>query len=58
MLAMQQKLLELGFLPNEQVSVTHRSPFGDPIAVRINDGLYSLRKIDAEQVWVKPMPDK
>jgi ferrous iron transport protein A len=48
------KLLEMGLLPGESVSLEHVAPFGDPIAVRVGEYHMCLRLDDASNVTVEP----
>lgn len=46
------KLMEMGFLPGEKISVDKIAPLGDPISVKIGTYLLSLRKEEANAVLV------
>jgi ferrous iron transport protein A len=46
------KLLEMGCLPGEKISVVRLAPLGDPIAVSVSGYLLSLRKDEAATVEV------
>ncbi len=53
------RLEELGFLPGEPVRVIARAaPGGDPLAVRIADSTYALRRAEAACVQVRPADAK
>ena len=47
------KLMEMGFLPGEEVFVDKIAPLGDPISVKIGTYLLSLRKEEANAVMVR-----
>jgi len=47
------KLLEMGLLPGETVSLENIAPFGDPIAIRVGEYKMCLRLQDADNVVVK-----
>ena len=47
------KLLEMGCLPGEKISVVRFAPLGDPIAVSVSGYLLSMRKDEAASVEVK-----
>jgi ferrous iron transport protein A len=48
-----RRLMELGFLPGESVRVLHRAfPSGDPLAVRIGNSTFALRRFEAALVAV------
>lgn len=49
----QQRLIELGVLPNQQVEVVHRAPIGgDPIAVRISNNLVGIGLQEAKLIKI------
>ena len=47
------KLLEMGCLPGEKISVVRVAPLGDPIAVSVSGYLLSMRRDEAASVEVK-----
>ncbi len=48
------RLMEIGFLPGEPVRVVARSlPGGDPIAVRVGQATFALRRHEAALVQVQ-----
>lgn len=48
------RLLEIGFVEGEPVQVTALGPGGrEPLAVRIGDTLFALRRYEAEHVLVQ-----
>lgn len=47
------KLLEMGCLPGERISVVRFAPLGDPIAVSVSGYLLSMRRDEAATVEVK-----
>lgn len=47
------KLMEMGFLPGEEIFVDKIAPLGDPISVKIGNYLLSLRKEEANAVMVR-----
>jgi ferrous iron transport protein A len=47
------RLLDLGFTPGEEVTVTHLAPLGDPLVIRVRGALLALRKREAAWIWVK-----
>lgn len=49
---MKLKLLEMGCLPGEVVTVTRFAPFGDPMAIAVADSMLSLRISEAANVLV------
>lgn len=46
------KLLEMGCLPGEKVTVKKIAPLGDPIAITVSGYLLSLRKSEASTVLI------
>jgi ferrous iron transport protein A len=52
-LAMKMRLLELGFAPGEQIRVVAESfPRRDPMAVRIGNTTFALRRHEAAMIHV------
>jgi ferrous iron transport protein A len=52
---LQLRLLEIGFVENEQVRViAHGFPGHEPIAVRIGGTTFALRRFEAECIVVRP----
>ena len=52
------RLLEIGFLPGEQVRViAHGYPGHDPLAVRVGHTTFALRSHEAALVQVRPTAD-
>ena len=50
------RLLEIGFVPGESVSVVAIGPGGrEPLAVRVAGALFALRLHEAEHVLVEPL---
>ncbi|MDI9320344.1 MAG: FeoA family protein [Phycisphaerales bacterium] len=50
--AFRLTLMEMGCFPGEPVWVEMVAPMGDPIALRIAGYHLSIRKEDAEKIWV------
>jgi ferrous iron transport protein A len=46
------KLMEMGCVPGEEVTVDAIAPLGDPISIRISGYLLSMRKEEASLIWV------
>ena len=54
-LAVTRRLKELGFMPGAQVRVVAFGAIGrDPIAVRVAEGTFALRRIEAAKILVQP----
>jgi ferrous iron transport protein A len=49
-LEMSVKLMEMGCLPGEQITVARIAPLGDPIAVNVSGYQLSLRKFEASTI--------
>lgn len=47
------RLMELGLLPGEIISIQLLAPFGDPISLSIGDYQLSIRKSDAKNIFVE-----
>ncbi len=47
------KLMEMGFLPGEEISVEQIAPLGDPICVMVSGYQVSLRISEADSVIVE-----
>jgi ferrous iron transport protein A len=52
-LEMSVKLMEMGCLPGETITVARIAPLGDPIAVNVAGYQLSLRKNEASTVLLK-----
>jgi Fe2+ transport system protein FeoA len=48
-----ERLLDLGFTPGEEVIVTHTTPLGDPLVVRVRGAQLALRKREAAWILVE-----
>jgi Fe2+ transport system protein FeoA len=52
----RQHLLEMGFTVGTAVEVIRVAPLGDPLTVRIRGYQLSLRRREAEAVWMRRCP--
>lgn len=52
--SISQRLIEMGLTPGVSFEIRSVSPFGDPIAIRLNDFAISLRLSDALNIMVRP----
>lgn len=50
----QLTLMEMGCVPGEPVWVEMIAPLGDPMAIQIAGYYLSIRKQDADKIWVVP----
>jgi len=49
---MELKLMEMGCLPGEIITVDRFAPFGDPMAVKVGNATLSIRMDEADNVVV------
>jgi ferrous iron transport protein A len=49
------KLIELGCLPGETISISKTAPLGCPIAFNVGNSELSLRKEEASGILVEPV---
>ncbi len=49
------QLYTMGCIPGEIIYIERRAPFGDPMLLRIEDSFISIRRKDAEQMFVKKL---
>jgi len=47
------KVLEMGLLPQSLIEIVSKAPLGDPVNIRLQDTMLSLRKSEAENIVVK-----
>lgn len=47
------KLMEMGLLPGESVSLENIAPFGDPIAIKVGEYKMCIRTKDAANIEIK-----
>jgi ferrous iron transport protein A len=50
------KLMEMGCLPGEKIHIERKAPLGDPIAISISGYVLSMRKAEAETIFVNEIP--
>jgi ferrous iron transport protein A len=48
------RLLEMGMLVGTPVELVRFAPLGDPVEIKVRGYHLSLRKHEAEQIWVRP----
>lgn len=49
----QLQLLNMGCMPKATFEVVNIAPLGDPIAVKIGNTIFSIRKHDAQHIQIK-----
>jgi len=47
-------LLEMGCIPGEPIWIEMIAPLGDPLAIQVAGYYLSIRKKDADKIWVIP----
>lgn len=50
----RSRLLEMGLLVGTAVQLVRFAPLGDPVEIKIRGYHLTLRKHEAEQIWVSP----
>ena len=53
----QLTLMEMGCIPGEPIMVQMIAPMGDPMAIQIAGYHLSIRKKDANKIWVTTIVD-
>jgi len=48
-----RRLLDIGLVPGSKVYTVRVAPLGDPIEFRIKGALISLRRHEANKIWIK-----
>ena len=48
--ATRQRLLDLGFVPQSEVTVIRRAPLGDPIQIKLANYCVTLRQSEADLI--------
>ncbi len=56
--ALRQHFLDMGLIPETEISIVKYAPMGDPIELRIHDYELTLRIADAEKIEVCPIQKK
>jgi ferrous iron transport protein A len=50
-----RRLMELGFVPGERIRMLRRAmPGGDPMAVKVGESTFALRRFEAALISVQP----
>lgn len=52
------KLMEMGCVPGEAVSIVKVAPLGDPISISVAGYNLSLRRTEAQFIWVEEVVEK
>jgi ferrous iron transport protein A len=48
------RLLEMGLLVGTPVALVRFAPLGDPVEIKVRGYHLTLRKHEADQIWVRP----
>lgn len=56
-LQISDRLADMGLIKGCVITAKYKSPFGDPIAYRINNSVIAIRKSDCLLIIVKECPD-
>jgi ferrous iron transport protein A len=48
------RLLEMGLLVGTSIELVRFAPLGDPVEIKVRGYHLTLRKHEAEQIWVRP----
>lgn len=48
------RLLEMGLLVGTSVELVRFAPLGDPVEIKVRGYHLTVRKHEAEQIWVRP----
>jgi Fe2+ transport system protein FeoA len=46
----------MGLLPGTPVSLVRLAPLGDPLELKVRGYHLSVRKAEADHIWVEPLP--
>ena len=55
--ALRQHFLDMGMIPDTEVTLVQYAPMGDPIEIRLHGYELTIRLADAEQIQVCPLPE-
>jgi len=53
----RHRLLEMGLLVGTPVELVRFAPLGDPVEIKVRGYHLTLRKHEAEQIWVRRKPE-
>jgi ferrous iron transport protein A len=52
------RLLEMGLLVGTPVELVRFAPLGDPLEIKVRGYHLTLRRHEAEQIWVRPQGER
>ena len=55
---LRQHFLDMGIIPNVEVTMVKHAPMGDPIEIRIHNYELTLRLLDAQKIEIKDIKDE
>ena len=47
------KLIEMGCLPGNKISLIQKAPFNDPLYLKIDESHFAIRKETAQRIFVR-----
>ena len=51
-----RRIREMGLVPGTEITIKHRAPLNDPVALRVMDGTLTLRNNEADYIEVEVTP--
>lgn len=51
----KRRILEMGFIPGEKISIVRRAPLRDPLELKLKNYHLALRVSEAEKIHVMPV---
>jgi len=48
----RRRILDMGLVKGTGVKIVRKAPLGDPVEIEIRDYNLTLRKLEAENIWV------
>ena len=51
------RLMEMGLVAGSTVRIERTSPFGCPLAIRLKGSSIAIRRQDARQIFLAPLPE-
>ena len=55
---LRQHFLDMGIIPNVEITMVKHAPMGDPIEIRIHNYELTLRLLDAQKIEIKDIKDE
>ncbi len=54
--ALRRRLLDMGLTPNTIITLRKTAPMGDPLELKLRGYILTLRKEDAERIFIEEVP--